>query len=263
MRLLSITGLLCILAVLYSPGKVIGQIAAADSLFYNKSLKNALSVYHKFLPNPSGLYNGSQYVVYAYLIKDDHPYFKSDSMKVSNISYDSVVYENVPLLYDIVKEMLVINDPFKMYKISLINEKINGFKLLDHEFIRIVPDSSNRHVMSTGFYDRLYNGRVILYERERKEMQEVIVNQQVQHLIIPQDNFYLQVGGKFYSVNRKRTLLRLLNSRRKEIQQFIRKNKLNYRLDKENTLVKVITYYDALPLITDKNDPGSLHKFTN
>jgi len=252
MRIILITGSLLVLTITSFSSKVFGQLSANDSLVYQASIKNALSVYHQSLEKPSGLFNGSQYIPYASLIKDDHPYFQSDSMNRGNIIYDSVLYENVPMFYDLVKEVVVINDPFKIYKLSLIPEKVNGFTILDHKFIRIEPDSLNRHVINTGYYDLLYQGSINLYERELKRMQELITNQELTRIIIPQNNFYLEIAGKFHQVNRKNSLLKLLSSRRKEIQQFIRKNKLNYRKDKENTLVKVMTYYDTLPATDSK-----------
>ncbi len=247
MRLLLLAGLLLSVANLTISLTAFGQLTEKDSIAYQASVKNALSVYHQFLTNPSGLFNGSQYISYANLIKNDHPYFMSDSMNRGNIVYDGVLFENVPMFYDLVKEQVVINDPYKIYQISLINEKVNSFTLLNHQFIRLQADSINRHVISSGFYDRLYQGKINLYEKETKKLQEVISGQEVNRIIIPQNNFYLEIAGKFYPVNRKNSLLKLLSNRKKEIQQFIRKKKLNYRQDKENTLIKVVTYYDSLP----------------
>jgi hypothetical protein len=247
MRLILTTILLHVLAYLSSSSQAFGQLTAKDSADYQASIKNALSVYHHFLDNPSGLYNGGQYIVYANIIKDDHPYFKSDSMNKGNIMYDSVLYENIPMFYDIVKEQVVIDEPFRIYKLSLISEKVNAFTVLGHEFIRLEHDSLNHHAIATGFYDRLYHGKINLFERERKQLQEVIVNQELFHIIVPENTFYIEIAGMFHPVNRKRSLLNLLKGHRRELQQFIRKNKLNYRRDKENTLVKVVKYYDGLP----------------
>ncbi len=240
------TNLIFVLGCCYFSINANGQLAKKDSVIYQASLKNALSVYHHFLNNPSGLYNGSQYVEYAKLIKDDHPYFQSDTLNTGSILYDGVLYDNVLLMFDIVKEQVVIQDPYKIYKICLINEKVSRFSVLDRTFIRLEADSSNHNVISTGFYDMLYKGKITLFEKERKKMQEVIINQELFRIIFPKNNFYVLINGKFYSVNRKNTLLKLLKNRKREMQQFIRKDKLNYRRDKENTLVKVVTYYDGL-----------------
>jgi hypothetical protein len=245
-----------LLTLLHCSSSAFTQLSSNDSMVYQVSIKQALAVYHRSLDKPTGLYNGSQYIPYTNLIKDDHPYFKSDSMYRGDIIYDSVLYENVPMYYDLVKEQVVINDPFNIYKISLINEKINAFTLLNHRFYWVQPDSINRHVLSAGFYDKLYEGRVNLYERELKRLQEVINNQELSRIIIPRNDFYLEMHGRFYAINKQKTLYRLLGNRKNEIQQFIRKNKLSYRKDKENTLTRVIAYYDTLP-DTDINNQGN------
>src|SRR5699024_9825050 len=100
--------------------------------------------------------------------KDAHPYFKLDSMARGTLMYDSVQYDNLPMYFDIVKEQVIINDPFKIYKLHLINEKVNAFTLFGHNFIRLEPDSVNRKIINPGFYDQLYKGKVNLYEKEIK-----------------------------------------------------------------------------------------------
>ena len=246
MRLRVTINLLLVLVTLNFPSNIFGQLSANDSIMLQASFKNALSVYHHSLDKPSGLFNGSQYIPYATTIRDDHPYFLSGTMTMGDIVYDSVLFEDVSMFYDLVKEQVVIDDPYKIYKISLINEKVSAFSLLNHNFIRLEADSINKGVIRTGFYEVLYKGNITLYEKEIKKIQEVINNQELYRIIIPQNNFYLDIGGKFYQVNRKKSLLKILGKRRKEIQQYLRKNKLNYQKDKENTLVKVVTYYDSL-----------------
>ena len=118
MRLFLITLSLLGLTILTISSKAFGQLSANDSMIYQASIRSALTVYHQYLEKPSGLYNGGQYITYANLIKDDHPYFQSDSMNRGNIVYDSVLFENILMYYDIVKEQVVINDPYKIYKLS-------------------------------------------------------------------------------------------------------------------------------------------------
>ena len=256
MRFLNLTGSLLFLAFFTITLNASAQLSANDSAVYTASVKNALTIYHRSLEKPSGLFNGSQYVIYSHLIRDDHPYFQSDSMNIGNIVYDGVLFENVPMYYDLVKEMIVINDPYKIYRLSLINEKVSSFEVLDHKFIRLETDSLNHRAIATGFYDVLYKGTINLYERELKKMQEVITNQELYRIIIPQNNFYLEIAGEFHSVNSKRSFLKLMGDRKKEIQQFIKKNKLNYRKDKENTLIRAVSYYDTL-LTANKNNNKS------
>jgi len=47
-------------------------------------------------------------------------------------------------------------------------------------------------------------------------------------------------------VNSKRELLDALDDRRKEMQRFLKKNKLNMRKGRETALIQAIQYYDKL-----------------
>ncbi|MEP6845466.1 MAG: hypothetical protein ABI861_05660, partial [Panacibacter sp.] len=58
--------------------------------------------------------------------------------------------------------------------------------------------------------------------------------------------FYLQKNNTFFTITSKRTLLGVLNDRKKEIQEFIKKNKLDIRKDKDNALSKIAAHYDEI-----------------
>ena len=63
----------------------------------------AISIYYQSLQQQSGLYNGSEYVQYAHLLKEGHPYLDTSALVNGNVHYDGIVYKNVPMLYDLIK----------------------------------------------------------------------------------------------------------------------------------------------------------------
>src|SRR6476619_7580616 len=119
----------------------IAQSAEIDSITYIKGIDNAVAFYQQFIDPPTGLYNGSEYVDYANSIKAGNPFFMSTNFNPGSIVYDGVLYNNIPLLYDVVKGEIVIK--VGIYKISLINEKISGFSLMNNKFVRIEENNSN------------------------------------------------------------------------------------------------------------------------
>ena len=128
--------------------------AAKDSLAALSGLTNALKTYHNYLTPETELYRGGQYAEYTFLIAKGHPYFDIDSMIIGTVSYNGILYENVPLKYDIVKDALLTDDPYDYYKISLISEQISRFTIGQHVFIRLT-DSINRTAPRVGFYEQL------------------------------------------------------------------------------------------------------------
>ena len=153
------------------PLRLLAQLSANDSAMHTAAVYNTIRQYHQFISNMAPLYNGPQYVEYDTRIHEGfHPFFQSAGFNPASIMYDHILYEKVPLKYDLVKNELVIKDPSGTFRFSPSNGKISYFKVLNHTFIRIVRDSSNRSVINTGFYDLLYNGNhLVLLQKETKK----------------------------------------------------------------------------------------------
>src|SRR3954452_5902520 len=89
---------------------VSAQNIAADSSNYAIAIQNAISAYHQFLSPQTSLYNGSEYVDYAYTINEGTPFFEDTQFSNGTVTYDNVLYTDVPILYDEVLEEVVIKD---------------------------------------------------------------------------------------------------------------------------------------------------------
>jgi hypothetical protein len=222
------------------------QPAGKDSLGTGVAYARALQLYHAYLVPETGLYRGGQYGEYAFFFKEGHPYFDENHMREGTILYNGVLYEHISLLFDLVKELVVINDPFNAYKIALINQQIDRFTIENHVFIHLT-DSLNPSAPRYGYYEQLYKGRVSLLKKEKKTIGEDLSAPAlgVQKFIIYAVSYYLQKGNIYYLVNNKRSLFNALKDRNKEVRKFIRKNGLSVRNDKENTLLKVTAWYNG------------------
>src|SRR6478609_1756279 len=113
---------------------VSAQNIAADSSNYTIAIQNAISAYHQYLSPQTSLYNGSEYVDYAYTINEGTPFFEDTQFSNGTVEYDNVWYSNVYIFYDEVLEEVVIKDAYSRGKIILNTEKVTGFNLLNHNF---------------------------------------------------------------------------------------------------------------------------------
>lgn len=243
--LLSLMRLLALSFILLINMTVLGQSENEDSVLYTKAVSNAKKVYWQYLSPSATLYNGPEYVDYVYSLKDTHPFFETNSLKNGSVLYDGVLFKDVPVMYDIVKDQVVINDPFGVYKITLINERISEFSIETHRFVRLTEDEKN--VVSTGFYEVLYDGSVTAYKKNLKKLkEETSMIEGLKRYTVEADLFYLKKDGKFYSISSKSNFLSLMKDHKTEVAQYIRKNKLSFKKDKTSTIAKVCTYYDQL-----------------
>lgn len=224
-----------------------GQAPEADSINYTMAVQNAKAVYWKFISPSSGLFNGPEYVDYSFSIKEGHPFFQTADFRNGSVVYDGVLYENIPIVYDVSKDLVVINDPFKVYKLSLINERVAEFNIEKYHFVRLVNDLTTNDAIKTGYYQVLYSGSTIVYEREEKKLkEETSLTEGLKRFIVTGHSYYINKDKKIYSIGSKKSMLSLFKDKKSEIQQYMRKNKLNYKKDRENTLASVAAYYDQL-----------------
>ena len=221
------------------------QELIADSLTNSLSDPYPVTLYFNALGENAHIYTGYEYFTPDRNIKGS-PYFLSDSPWPADLIYDDSYYRNIPVLYDVVKDEVVINRLGQNYKISLVTDKLKSFTFRRHEFIRISGDSADGVPLKTGFYDRLYNGKTIVLAKRRTRLQETYVYSQINYEYIRQDIFYVVVSGQIVEVDSKSSVLKLFNSKKSEIKAFIRKNKLNFKSDFEKTLVATSAYYDQL-----------------
>ncbi len=222
-----------------------GQSAADDSALYKKAVYHTIGVYHQTMGDQSGLFNGIQYAQFPFSFADNaHPFFKDDKPGTASVIYDNVLYENVQMQYDEVQDVVFMQDSSR--RIQLLNQRVTAFTLFGNSFIRLVKDSANAVLVNTGFYNLLYSGSTRLLKKEEKMIREDVSTGVIIRYIEVMSHYYIDRNNTWYSIKSKNGLLDIFKDRKKDLRQFIKKNKLNYRKDRDNMLVKVTAYYDQL-----------------
>jgi len=230
--------------LLLSPfNNISAQNTVSVNSFYQQALANAKSVYHKSFRDQSALYNGSN-GDYLFPFEKGYPYFYSIVPGIGSVVYDGINYDSIVMTYDEVKDALVIILGVK--RLQLASEKVESFHLFNSDFIKINKDSLAENLVKSGFYNVLYKGKIWLLKKQVKIITEDLKTSQVLHMIDEQDYYYIKMDDKFYLVNSKKNLLKIFSDKKKEVQQFIRVNGLNFRNDRMHMLIETIAYYDSL-----------------
>jgi hypothetical protein len=216
-----------------------------DSLATHSAYTTALRQYHAWLAPETGLYRGVQYIKYTDKLKEGHPYFEENRMQKGTVWYNGVLYEDLSLIYDLVKDLLVISDPYNTNLVALISGQVDRFTLGSHLFIRL-SDSLNPSAPHNGFYEQLYSGRTTLLKKEVKTIgKEESMEDGIQKRIVSATSWYLKKGEVYYAVGTKKSLLNALKDRRKEGRKYIRDNGLDIQKDTDDALPKVLAWYDS------------------
>ncbi|HVU83939.1 MAG TPA: hypothetical protein VHC50_03810 [Puia sp.] len=235
----------CLLTVSLFPVSVSAQTAPEDSSLYRAALAHTVDVYYRQLGDQSLLYNGKLYGGYGFAFKEGIPYFLSAEFRPESLVYDGIRFDHVPILYDDLSEAVISKD--QGYWLQLVNAKVSSFTVAGHHFVRLVVDSLNRDLSGTGYYEVLYQGHSTVFKKTIKKIKEDLsVSEGIQRLILVSYRYYIRMGNAYFPVRSKKEIRDVFSDHRKEIQQFMRKNKLKFRKDKDRTLIQLTAYYDQL-----------------
>src|SRR5688572_1249798 len=64
--------------------------------------------YYDVMGEQSPLYNGREYVEYSGTIQDGHPFYNTTEFAKGSITYEGMVFNDAMMLYDIVKDKMII-----------------------------------------------------------------------------------------------------------------------------------------------------------
>lgn len=203
--------------------KANAQKFSQDSTFTQPAAK-VMKLYSEKLAEKSPLYQGREYIEFDNRISG-HAFSSSKQFSPASILYDEIVYENVPLLFDIVKDEVVVLHPNGFVKVKLLNERISYFSFAGHTFIRLDERApSGRFAPETGFYEILHKGQFLVLAKRTKKLISTNSSDKMALEFINDDHFYIKKEGVYHTVRSKRSLLKLLKGRKKEIRRFLSKN---------------------------------------
>ncbi len=217
-----------------------------DSVSSATALQNSIDFYYSFTGENSHLYIGTEYGGYNIRIMGN-PYFDTVAMQSGSIYYNGTLYNNVPMLYDILNDDVIINRYNQNFRIRLTKEKISYFSVLTHTFIRIVPDSTGKVLPGIGFYDRIYNGKTeVLVKRTKDIKDDPTIANEIISRFLQHNSYFVRKHHLYFQVATRKSLLKLFDDRDKQIRKYLRKNKIKFRKQPEYTIVKAAQYYDQL-----------------
>jgi hypothetical protein len=225
------------------PPTLFAQADQADSSFYQSAVYSAIAFYHQSAGDQVRLFNGREYKPYRIAFISGQPFFMSEKFAAGSIIYEDVFYDNVQLLYDEVKNMIIVETGVR---IEMINERIRQFSIAGHSFSRLPQDSATGHP-GDGFYETLYSGKIQLYKIEKKQISEDLSDTEgVRGVVTARKYYYIRKGDQYYPVKSKNSIYDILREKRNELQQFVKRTGLSYRKDPENMLIKIAGFYEQL-----------------
>ncbi|MCF2495169.1 MULTISPECIES: hypothetical protein [Dyadobacter] len=215
-----------------------GGVAEAKETAY------PIAMYKEATSQSQNLYNGRQYYVYDNR-SEEHQFFEFRKWHNGVIMYDGQRFDSIPMLYDIFKDELIIKH-FNGDHILLQSEKVDYFKVDNHNFVRYEAGKDINEQMRTGFYDVLYEGKSRTIVRRVKQRQEKIVDKMVIALYPQKNNFFIRKGDRYYGVSSKKSALNLFPEYKRELRKVLKDQRIKFRKNRETAIVTIVDTYDKL-----------------
>jgi hypothetical protein len=216
-----------------------GQPLKSDTSFIANAKANTIARYSNSISAQSHLYNGSAYTEYISQ-RDENPYF-IDEWLDGTVTYDGEYYTNVPVLYDITTDRVIIDNAFSIKKVMLVNEKVSAFTIQDHRFVHL-----RNMELPEGHYEITYDGAIKVYVHHRKSLQSRVVDYSIINEFEEKKLYYIYKDATWFPVKGKGSVLKVLEGKKKELKKFIRDNRLQFRNDRARDISRVAQFYDQL-----------------
>jgi len=174
-----------------------------------------------------------------------HPYLDTNEFRNGILSYDGVVYPDIMLRLNLHTGQLTVSPPHRRNNVIIPSERFD-YAIIDSLYIFYNKPEKDIPALSEGYVVRLHNGKYPVFKRERQFLNTSIKERVVEMSFNKRRSIYIYADGKYNQVNSKGALLKLFKSKKKELNQFIKQHRLNFKTSPESSIVAVTRYYETL-----------------
>lgn len=216
-----------------------------DSLLAPGATAFAKNIYKINRGNDASIYNGIIHSPYPASIGGT-PYFLSGEWQRGTVVFENVLYEDIQMKYDLVKDQLIIvSNEAGSIPLSLFSQRVKEFSFSGFKFIYLDKNKWGEPLRQ-GFYRVLIQGNVSAFCKSTKTNYEAITSNVLNSQFIESKKYFIENNDHFYSISKKKELLSVLKQHKKEIQAKLKENKLNFKKDKEKTIITAVEIFNKL-----------------
>lgn len=213
----------------------------------SKAEKNTETYFNKAIGSQSRLFTGFSYVGYRSNI-DGSPYFLEENLfKNGTVVYDGFKYENVPLLYDVYKDVLISNNYESSLQFSLISDRVSSFTILDHHHIYINTSKDSVNIpFKTGFLELLHDGKAQVLVKRSASLQQTTGTSDLRKYFLSRTQFFVKKDGNYFKITNESSFLNLFKDHKAEMKRLLKTNAVKFRKEPAKAMVLLATYFDNL-----------------
>jgi hypothetical protein len=218
----------------------LAQSIPADTAVYRQGIEAAVASYHQAMGTQAGLYNGIEHVRYLPIIIGI-PYYQVDDWQNATIEYNSILYKDVPVRYDLVKDQLIVSHPNGYQSFYLFTPWVKSFTLGGSLFVNLPKDSAGG-APAPGFYQVLHRGPLTVLAKRSRKIQQRSTDARLE--FVTTDKYYILKEGIYYAIRNQADLLTLVGDRKGEARKALRQQGIRFRSLPEAAILTVAEFYN-------------------
>lgn len=193
------------------------------------------------------IYNGRIEPIYNSIIFENTPYYVNSEFTDASVIFKNIYYPNQKARLDLYKEQLIILPPERKYGIIISSQSVD--KVFIHNRTFVFLGSDNETSIRKGYYMQLLDGDIFqLFCKENHVLRQTLIT----YVFDQKINFFLLYNSRYYTVKSKASFSKLFPQYKKQINQHVKENKLNFRRNKEESLTSLAIYCEKLLTSTNK-----------
>src|SRR5580765_3802212 len=215
-----------------------------DSALVSGSSKYLVNFYNKTRHDFNLLYNGPFHYSYP-IIKQGSPYFSGEAWQKGSVTYEDVIYDNVLMKYDLVKDQLIVMVEEKGHMpLELFSPRIKEFSYEDLKFIYIPRESPLS--LKEGFYQQLSKGKITALCKTENTLEDIIVDVKIERRINQKKRYFIVDNNHSRTINRQHDLMEAVKNHRQQIINYLKERKLKFKKNKEQVIAAATDLYNKL-----------------
>jgi len=228
---------LIVFLILFSGGILWAQEAGLAKVPPSDAIQSYLSATKEY----AALFSGKTETLYDRTFTN-HPCLETDRYVQGTLCYNEVVYQDIFMRLDLYRDELTVFSPEKPYHIVLENEKFNYAVL--HGLTLILSASEAK----TGLkYMVLIDGGPYPFVKQyRLSVREEYFGVTLFRSFRTQEQYFIYINDTAYPVKNKNALLKLFPDRKKELNEYAKQHKLNFKTQFEQSIIALINQYENL-----------------
>lgn len=185
--------------------------APADSDSFLKLYKNQLPYFQELI-------SGGEYSDPPKSINGE-PYFKSRNFDYGSLRINQIDYQDVPLLYDTHRDVVVTFHPIHNQKILIKSEKVDEFVIFESDVIRNFKGNEGYPHHGNGFYQVVEDSDLKVLVKYYKDLK--VSKDMTSYLkeFVEYADHFLWFEGDFVKINSKKDAIKALGLDKKQVRK--------------------------------------------